>query len=203
MSAAILYNQIKSLSADDKSAAIIAAGYVNKKGGANYTKFYEDVLNERKNDPRFGASDKVQMMAHFVNKWAPEYSARELKLAWETYSQQVNIDGNYDSIDEFIGDYGLKNIGFYEDFADLMDTYDSSAVMAFVDNYGISNVEHFAESYMGCYNSGAEFAEEYVSEMGDSIPSYVVVDWQETWEHSLRYDFTFDADSGYIFRDNF
>lgn len=202
MSAAILHNQIKSLPIADKSAAIIAAGYVNSKGKANYTKFYEDVLNERKDDPRFGVSDKVAMLAHFVNKWAAEYTAKDLSLAWEIYQEQSEIDEGYDSIDEFISDYGLKNIGFYQDFADLMETYDSSAVMAFVELYGIHNVSHFVESYQGNYSSGAEFAEEFMGQIGENVPSYIVVDWDETWRH-LSYDYTFDAETGCVFCDNF
>jgi hypothetical protein len=200
MSAAILHNQIKSLPIADKSAAIIAAGYVNSKGKANYTKFYEDVLNERKDDPRFGASDKVQMMAHYVNKYAVGTDISLLKLQWETYCEQCEIDGKYDDVDEFCEEFGIRNLGFYSDFADAIADYDSSAVMAFVDNYGITEVKHFAESYMGSYNSEAEFAEEYLSEMGD-IPPYIVIDWQSTWDCGLRYDFTFD--DGYVFRDNF
>ena len=202
MSATILHTQIKSLSAADKSAALIAAGYVRTNGKANYTKFYEHVLNERKDDPRFGMSDKVAMMAHFVSKWAAEYTAKELSLAWETYQEQCEIDEGYDSIDEFISEYGLKSIGFYEDFADLMETYDSSAIMAFVELYGISNVAHFLESFQGKYRSGAEFAEEFVEQIGENVAYYVVVDWEETWRN-LSYEYTFDAETGCVFRDNF
>ena len=201
MSAAILHSQIKSLPAADKSAALIAAGYVRTNGKANYTKFYEDVLNERKNDPRFGMSDTVAMLSHFVNKWAAEYTAKDLSLAWETYQEQCEIDGKYDDVDYFIEEFGFQNLGFYSDLADCINDYDSGAVMAFVDNYGISMISDFADAYVGHYNSEAEFAEEYLSEMGDSIPSYVVVDWQSTWDYSLRYDFTFE--NGYVFRDNF
>ena len=201
MSAAILHSQIKSLPAADKSAALIAAGYVRTNGKANYTKFYEDVLNERKNDPRFGMSDTVAMLSHFVNKWAAEYTAKDLSLAWETYQEQCEIDGKYDDVDYFIEEFGLQNIGFYSDFADAINDYDSGAVMAFVGNYGISMISDIADAYVGHYNSEAEFAEEYLSEMGDSISSYVVVDWQATWDCGLRYDFTFE--NGYVFRDNF
>lgn len=200
MSATVLHSQIKSLPIADKSAAIIAAGYVNSKGKANYTKFYQDVLNERKNDPRYGMSDKVQMMAHYVNTYAADTDIQMLKLQWETYCEQCEIDGKYDDVDYFIEEFGIQNLGFYADFADAIADYDSVAVMKFVDNYGISQISDFANAYVGHYNSEAEFAEEYLSEMGD-IPPYIVIDWQSTWDCGLRYDFTFE--DGYIFRDNF
>lgn len=150
-----------------------------------------------KDDP----SDKVQMMAHYVNKYAADTDISLLKLQWETYCEQCEIDGGYDSVDEFCEEFGIRNLGFYSDFADAIADYDSGAVMAFVDNYGICEISDFANAYVGHYNSESEFAEEYLSDCGDSIPHYVIVDWQSTWDYGLRYDFTFD--DGYVFRDNF
>lgn len=148
-------------------------------------------------------SERAEMMLHFVNKWAGEYSSRDLKLAWETYSEQAEIDDKFDAIDEFIDDYGMRNLGFYEDFADTMNDYDRDAVMAFVGQFGISNISHFAESYQGTYRSEAEFAEEFISQIGDEIPPYVVVDWQETWYCGLRYDYTYDEETGAVFASKF
>lgn len=192
--------EFATLTGPEKAARIIQAGYVRSNGKADFVAFYEAILAERSD--REPISERAEMMSHFVNKWAPEYSARQLKLAWETYSQQVDIDGNYDAIDEFIGDYGLKNIGFYDSFADMMEDYCRWAVMAFIGEFGITNIEHFPEAYQGTYKSEAEFAEEFVSQLGE-IPVYCVVDWQATWDYSLRHDYTYDADSGAVFSQNF
>ena len=192
--------ELYGLSTAEKSERLISAGYVRSNGRADFVAFYEAILAERSD--REPISERAEMMSHFVNKWAPEYSARQLKLAWEIYSEQVNIDGNYDAIDEFIGDYGLKNIGFYDSFADMMEDYDRWAVMAFVEEFGISCISHFPGAYQGIYKSEAEFAEEFASQMGD-IPQYVVADWQATWDYSLRHDYTFDSDSGAVFAQNF
>lgn len=195
-----LKSEIYGLSTAEKSERLISAGYVRPNGKADFVAFYEQLLAERSGkDP---ISEKAEIMAHFVNKWAPEYSARQLKLAWETYSEQVDIDGNCDSVDEFIADYGLKNIGFYDSYADAMEDYDRWAVLAFVEEFGITNIEHFSEAYQGTYKSEAEFAEEFCSQMGD-IPHYVVADWQATWDYSLRHDYSFDDESGAVFSQNF
>jgi hypothetical protein len=71
----------------------------------------------------------------------------------------------------------------------------------------MSDVECCDERYQGCFNDEAEFAESFYDEMGYDIPSGIVVDWEATWETSLRYDFTACNDgtsyrSMHIFRDN-
>lgn len=200
LTATDLKNQISGLAGADRASAIIAAGYVRSNGKADFTAFYEAVLAERVNrDP---ISEKCATMAHFVNQWAAEYSVRDLKLAWETYSEQVDIDGKFFAIDEFIADYGMANLGFYEDFADTIADYDRDVVMAFIGEFGISNISHFSESYQGTYRSEAEFAEEFISQIGE-IPPYVVVDWQATWGCGLRYDYSYDDETGAVFCTNF
>ena len=179
---------------------LIQAGYVRPNGKADFVAFYEALLAEKSGkDP---ISEKAEIMAHYVNKWATEYSIRELKINWETYIEQVNIDGNYDAIDEFIGDYGMKNIGFYDSFADAMEDYDQHAVLAFIEENGISCISHFAEAYQGKFRSEAEFAEEFCTQQNE-IPFYIVADWQATWDYSLRHDFSFDDESGAVFSRNF
>lgn len=200
LTATDLKNQISGLAGAERASAIIAAGYVRSNGKANFTAFYEAVLAERvSRDP---ISEKCATMAHFVNQWAEEYDARDLKLAWETYSEQSSIDGKFSAIDEFIADYGMANLGFYEDFADTMHDYDGSVVLAFIGEFGITEISNFTESYQGTYRSEAEFAEEFISHLGE-IPPYVVVDWQATWDCGLRYDYSYDDATGAVFSINF
>ena len=194
-----LKDELYGLSTAEKSERLISAGFV-RNGKANFVAFYEAILAEKSGrDP---VSERTEMMSHFVNKWAPEYSARQLKLAWEIYSEQVNIDGNYDAIDEFISDYGMANIGFYDSFADMMEDYDRWAVMAFIGEFGITNIEQFPVAFQGTYRSEAEFAEEFCTQQNE-IPFYIVADWQATWECNLRYDYVYDEDSGAVFAQNF
>lgn len=192
--------EIYGLTSEQKSTRLIQAGYVRSNGQPDFVKFYEELMAERSD--REPISERAEMMAHFVSKWAPEYSARQLKLAWETYSQQADIDGGYDQLDYFIKEHGLKNIGFYDSFADMVNDYDEQIVRLFVEDHGISCISHFPEAYQGTYSSEAEFAEEFCSQMGE-IPHCVVVDWQATWDYSLRHDYSFDDETGAVFSQNF
>jgi hypothetical protein len=114
-------------------------------------------------------------------------------------------------IDEFLEEnYALEDIlefidanseedflNYYEEYVTQGENLGYDVVDAFVEEFGLSDVENAENAYVGEYRSEAEFAEEYTSEKYN-IPSFVVVDWQETFECNLRHDFTFV--NGYVFR---
>jgi len=105
-------------------------------------------------------------------------------------------------IREFIEEFGYNNFisGYYETWADLTDHYDDDAIRAFVDEYSIRDIESFEDAYYGQYSTVTEFVQEFMDAMGDETPSYVVVDYIETWNRNLRFDFDFV--DGYIFNKN-
>ena len=75
---------------------------------------------------------------------------------------------------------------------ELTETYPAEAVQAFIDYFGegLLCAENFEIAYHGEYESGAEFAQEFVEGgYGDNAhPWWVVTDWEATWEN-LRGDF--------------
>lgn len=107
-----------------------------------------------------------------------------------------------DDIREFIEEFGYNNFisGYYEAWADLTDHYDNDAVRAFVDEYSIRDIESFEDAYYGQYGTVTEFVQEFMDAMGDEVASYIVVDYEATWERHLQFDFDFV--DGYIFNKN-
>ena len=117
-------------------------------------------------------------------------------------------------IDEFVEDnYALEDIlefidanseedflNYYEEYVTQGENLGYEIVDAFVEEFGLSDVEHAEESYYGEYRSEAEFAEEITTEQYD-IPPFVVIDWQETFEQYLNDDFTFV--DGYVFKNHY
>jgi hypothetical protein len=55
------------------------------------------------------------------------------------------------------------------------------------------------EEFLGEHETGGDFArywfEEFTTEH-HSMPEWIVVDWEATWDNNLRHDFTFD--NGYV-----
>ena len=107
-----------------------------------------------------------------------------------------------DEMQEFIETHGHKDfVLYYEDYARMVEEYDQETVDSFIEVFDLMDVEHLNDAYMGCYRSGAEFAEQFVSDcygMPD-LPYWIAIDWEETWEN-LSYDYT--ESNGYIFSNN-
>jgi antirestriction protein len=113
------------------------------------------------------------------------------------------LEDNYalDDILEFIDEHNETIfVAHYEEYVNQGENLGYDVVDAFVDYHGFDCVEHCEDAYRGRYDSEADFAEEYTTDLYD-VPSFVVVDWQATFDHNLRYDFDFV--DGYVFSSNF
>ncbi len=136
----------------------------------------------------------------------------------------VTLSANYkeifatetvEKIDELLEDsYALEDIlefidanneddfvAFYEEYVTQGEDIGYDVVDAFVGYHGLSCVENVRDAYRGVYSSGADFAEEFYNDVYGDVPSFLVVDWEATWEQSMRYDYDFV--DGFIFDSNF
>ena len=119
------------------------------------------------------------------------------------YKETLSID-TVEKIDELIDDqYSLEDIlefidahseedfvSYYEEYVRCGEAIGYEAVDALIEEMGdVSYIEDCDEKYRGEYESTADFAEEFYSEMYD-VPAALVVDWEATWDTSLRYDYT-------------
>ena len=108
---------------------------------------------------------------------------------------------------EFIDEYNENDfVAYYEEYVRCGEIIGYEAVDALASENGLSDIEDCEEPYQGHYHNEAEFAEEFYSELYE-VPSALVIDWQATWDTSLRYDFTCCSDGSnyrpyHIFRDH-
>ena len=105
-----------------------------------------------------------------------------------------------DEMKEFIETHGAKDfVCYFEDYARMVDEYDQETVDAFIEEFDLMDVEHLQDAYYGQYDSGAEFAETFVSDcygMPD-MPYWIAIDWEKTWDDGLSWDYTINT--GYVF----
>jgi hypothetical protein len=86
-------------------------------------------------------------------------------------------------------------------YQELCNRYGADAIDAFLELYDENDLGHFEDAYQGRYDSEADFAEQFTIDVyGYDAPSFVVVDWQATWDSGLRYDFDFE--DGFVFNKN-
>lgn len=104
---------------------------------------------------------------------------------------------------EFISEFNEDDfVQFYDDYIDQGEKVGYDVVDAFIKENGIANVEHCEDAFAGCYSSEADFVEEYLENVLEvEIPVWICVDYQATWDSSVRFDYDFV--DGYVFRRDF
>ena len=115
------------------------------------------------------------------------------------------IEDGYDSdeMKEFIKEHGHKDfLLYYEDYFQALTEFDQQTVDAFLQEFDLMDIEHLGDAYMGYHESGAAFAESFVTDMGyiqNDLPYWIALDWEQTWEN-LSYDYS--ESNGYIWSNN-
>jgi nuclear transport factor 2 (NTF2) superfamily protein len=152
------------------------AGYVYDSGKAMYVDFYTELLNARGVIPTTNTDTMDQ-----------EYD--------DLSNDEKDL---YDKITDMLGEKWT-----HEETVEFMDE---------LDDIGINTASDFEDAYEYTHDSYSsyaekEFAEYFVIEVMDAqIPDIVMaaIDWQDVWDHNLRYDFCSieTANGTFFFRNN-
>ena len=110
-----------------------------------------------------------------------------------------------DQLVDFVERFGEEKFKLYfEEYADMVDDIGIDVVLAYLENFDISDVSSCRDAYQGQYDSGAEFAQQTAEDCGDvprNMPSWIEIDWKASWDN-LDYDYV-ESDNGHIFSQNF
>ena len=104
---------------------------------------------------------------------------------------------------DFLDTYGEDKFEYVEAYLEAVNNIycdDGKEVIdRWVDNNGIEYVEGIEDLYQGNYQSVEEFIDEL--ELIDyDIPSWLVIDYEATWESALRFDYDkIESSYGYDF----
>ena len=127
-------------------------------------------------------------------------SFNDQEHAEELINELIEDGHDKDEMQEFIETHGHKDfVLYYEDYTRMVEEYDQETVDSFIEVFDLMDVEHLQDAYMGRYDSGAEFAESFVSDcygLPSEMPYWIAIDWEETWSN-LEYDYS--ESNGYIF----
>ena len=108
-----------------------------------------------------------------------------------------------DELIDFVDTYGEDKIEYVEDYLDAVNNIFCDDAKEVIDNYvnsnGIEYVQGCDELYQGNYQSVEEFIDEL--ELIDyDIPSWLVIDYEATWDSALRFDYDkIESTYGYDF----
>ena len=109
----------------------------------------------------------------------------------ELRDEQYDLDAMLVFIDEYTE---AAFVPFYEEYVRCGEAIGFEAVDALIAESGIESITDCDERYQGHYHSTADFAEEFTTSIHGEVPSYIVVDWEATWDRNLYYDFTACSD---------
>ena len=105
---------------------------------------------------------------------------------------------------EFVDTYGEDKFEYVEDYLDVVNNIfcddPKDVVDRYVEETGIEYIQGADEMYEGNYESVEQFIDD--RELIDhEIPSWVVIDYEATWDSALRFDFEKidDPNFGYDF----
>ena len=169
-----------------KTQQCLGAGYVRYKDGIGYpqfTDFYTAILDAR----------GVQM-----NPTEPMQSGADWYDSLTDQDQEL-----YDKIEDMCPEFTKLDAEECQEFMDLLS------------DYGITTAQQFEDAYYyqtDSWNAEREFAQHYAEEIAcldvtndAGMGSFLVIDWQATWDCNLRHDFStieFDGDT-YFFSNHF
>lgn len=156
-----------------RTQLVINSGYVYDNGKPQFVDFYTELLKA-----------KEQLDPSYVSKQEAE----------DAQYEELDTDTKdlYDAVHDRLGE-----------------KWDHEEIMEFIDeldDLGITTFSEFEDAF--CYESDGywaekEFAEYWVCEVMCEAPSETIahaVDWQQVWDHNLRYDFnTIETSNGTFF----
>jgi hypothetical protein len=118
----------------------------------------------------------------------------------EIFEELENTGALKEELYDYLEEQGIDELGYFEQYQEVMSNYDENAVNAFLSLYSVSDLHAFEEAYEGHYDDVRDFVENYLENLGENIPSWIVVDYEATWNASLRFDY--NEEDGYYFRSN-
>jgi hypothetical protein len=134
------------------------------------------------------------------------------------YTELLNARGivpttNTDTADEEYEDLSESEKDLYDKITEMLgEKWTHEETIEFMDelaDISITTASEFEDAYYGCndeYHAERYFAEEFVNELEDLKDSivYAAIDWQDVWDHQLRYDFsTVETNNGTFFFRNY
>ena len=130
-------------------------------------------------------------------------SFNDQEHAQELFDSLIEDGHDSDEMKEFIEEHGHKDfLLYYEDYCQALTEFDQYTVDSFLEVFEIEDISHLGDAYMGYHESGAAFAESFVTDMGyiqNDLPYWIAIDWEETWSN-LEYDYS--ESNGYIWNNN-
>ena len=127
------------------------------------------------------------------------------ELALSALEEYLEEGEDRDEMEAFIEEHGHRSFyNHFDEYREMVKQYDQDTVAAFLGaDFDIDDISRLEDAYYGQFDSEEEFTENFVNECYGLpvMPSWIAIDWKETWEDGLSWDYTFY--NGYVFCNNY
>ena len=151
----------------------------------------------KENEETISRIDNTTWLTELVDEYGEDPDQYESEIE-EVVEMLIDGDTIRDDVEAFIDDtrFGVEELPNFKEYVLACEEWSLCVVDAFIEIWDISDVEHIGDAFYGHFDSVEEFVDDYMDQVGHDVPSWLAIDYDRTWDSSLRFDFDFDEDNG-------
>ena len=157
----------------------------------------------KENEETISRIDNTRWLTDLVDEYGEDPDQYESEIE-EVVEMLIDGDTIRDDIEAYVDDtrFGVEELVNFKAYTEACDEWTLHVVDAFIEIWSVDDVEHVGDAFYGHFDSVEDFVEDYLDQIGDTLPSWVCVDYDRTWDSALRFDFDFDEDNGIMWMCN-
>ena len=157
----------------------------------------------KENEETISRIDNTTWLTELVDEYGEDPDEYESEIE-EVVEMLINGETIRDDVEAYVDDirFGVEELYNFKKYTEACEEWTLHVVDAFIEIWGVDDVEHVGDAFYGHFDSVEDFVEDYLDQIGNELPTWVCVDYERTWDSALRYDFDFDEDNGIMWMSN-
>ena len=151
----------------------------------------------KENEDTISRIENTTWLTELVDEYGEDPDQYESEIE-EVVEMLIDGETIRDDIEAYVDDtrFGVEELVNFKAYTEACEEWTLCVVDAFIEIWDISDVEHIGDAFYGHFDSVEEFVDDYMDQVGHDVPSWLAIDYDRTWDSSLRFDFDFDEDNG-------
>ena len=157
----------------------------------------------KENEETISRIENTTWLTELVDEYGEDPDEYESEIE-EVVEMLIDGDTIRDDIEAYVDDtrFGVEELYNFKKYTEACEEWTLHVVDAFIEIWSVDDDEHVGDAFYGHFDSVEDFVEDYLDQTGDSLPTWVCVDYERTWDSALRFDFDFDEDNGIMWMCN-
>ena len=151
----------------------------------------------KENEETISRIENTTWMTDLVDEYGEDPDQYESEIE-EVVEMLIDGETIRDDVEAYVDDirFGVEELPNFKAYTEACDEWTLHVVDAFIEIWSVDDVEHVGDAFYWHFDSVEEFVDDYMDQVGHDVPSWLAIDYDRTWDSSLRFDFDFDEDNG-------